>query len=223
MWKSMLPMLAILLPVGIVAAQEPVGGVNPAALATERTAPGQSASQEFIAEPSSNHGLRLRVESSWQPSPERALDDAIESAWLKLQVHLEHAQPPIRSSLSRERIRTLVQNPQIPARMEWFGPPIAANMYKQTIELELAPEILRELRARDRVTSALVGIGSGFFVLALIVGLWKINDWTLGYLRGWLRAVGLLAIVLILAFVIIWFSLPVQPRVGSWLLTVIPS
>jgi hypothetical protein len=148
--------------------------------------------------------LRLRVEGEWRSSPEKALADALEAAQKHLYAELSGLKPPIHFVPEPAVINDKLVVSHSPEERVFPFPSDRADgtidhqtMVKMTLDLEVRPGHLRELRREERVASGGWLLGGVSALLAVVALFFRFDEWTRGYLTRWLAlgAAGLVAVL----------------------------
>jgi hypothetical protein len=145
--------------------------------------------------------VRIRAEGEFRSNQNAARESALHAAQDQMRAWLARQDPPIRRAPSLDLInREMVRQQETPQE-ETIG---RDKMYKMTLVVELSPSHVRDLRERDRAFSGLWALGAVLAILGVIVLVFRIDEWTKGYLTRWLVAGGLATIVLLAG--VWWFA-----------------
>jgi hypothetical protein len=143
---------------------------------------------------------RFRVQGEFRPSVDSARESALRTAQEHIRDWLAKQETPIHHVPSIETIRTRMSVNEI-ARQEEQILNQSDRMYKMTVAVDLRPELMRELRERDRVGLGVWAFGGVVGILGLVVLLFRVDEWTKGYLTRLLMVGG---VVVGVAAVVIW-------------------
>jgi hypothetical protein len=141
--------------------------------------------------------IQLSVEGEFRSTVEKAQRDALETASHELEKKLESMNPTIEVHLTPMEASKYVVD-KIPESRH-FSAPIDETLHRMTLELELKPEQVRELRQEGRLHWAgwVGALLAGFFMLVAMV--LKTDEWTGGYLTRTIIAVALTVAIVWLA------------------------
>ena len=133
-----------------------------------------------------------------QDSEDKARDDALDEAQKRIRIHLLSQDPPIRRFPSLETIRTeMVRRWGVIAEERIKDPdsPLRGTVwYRTSVEIELKPEHIRELRGEQRSLTAAWWVGGLAAVAAVVAMFFRFDESTKGYVTGWLATLAALAI-----------------------------
>ena len=145
--------------------------------------------------------IRFRAEGEFRSSQNAARESALHSAQDQMRAWLARQDPPIRRAPSLDLINREMVRLQETPQEETIG---RDKMYKMTLVVELTPSHMRDLRERDRAFSGLWALGAVLAILGVVVLVFRIDEWTKGYLTRWLVAGGCALIVLFAG--VWWFA-----------------
>lgn len=146
----------------------------------------------------SDGSARFAVSGEFRPSVASARESALLSAQEKLREWLLRQNPPIRRAPSLETIqREMIRQELTPQEEQILNQ--QDKMYKITLEVEIKPHQMRSLRERDRVVSGMWTLGGLLAILGVLALLFRLDEWTKGYLTRWLIAAGILVVILLVA------------------------
>lgn len=137
--------------------------------------------------------VRIRSESP-QPSKDKAMNDALLVARQKIVDHLRSLDPPVETIPTLDDVRNKYVKPESvvevqpteAVRTAWAESKLEPNRMWVEIDVEVTDNHVRELRAKDRITSA-GWISAGVFLLvATLFGFLRLDAWTRGYLTTFL-------------------------------------
>jgi hypothetical protein len=146
-----------------------------------------------------NGAVRFLVQGKFLPSVEQARESALRTAQDRLRDWLSLQSPPIRTVPTIETIlREKMILHEFPPQEEQILDQ-QDRVYKMTMEIELQPSQVRDLRQRDRLTAALGALGVLLALLGVVVLFFRLDEWTKGYLTRWLMVGGVMLSAAILA------------------------
>jgi hypothetical protein len=155
-----------------------------------------SARDETALQPDGS--VRFVVQGEFRPSVASARESALQVAQERMREWLAKQNPPIRRVPSLETIRReMIRHELSPQEEQILNR--KDKMYKVTLEVELQPKQVRSLRERDRVITGMWTLGGLLAILGVLALLFRIDEWTKGYLTRWLIAAGIAAVLLLLA------------------------
>ena len=140
--------------------------------------------------------IRFRIQGEFRPSLESARESARQTAQERMRDWLGKQNPPIRRVPSLDNIRRMVRQEYSP-QQEMLNQ--KDTMYKITMDVDLHPKNVRDLRERDRVLTGIWTLGGLLALLGIAALLFRIDEWTKGYLTRWLIAAGVGAVIALLA------------------------
>ena len=141
---------------------------------------------------------RFIVQGEFRPSVASARESALQTAQERIREYLAKQNPPIRRVPSLETIRReLVRHEESPQEEQILNR--KDKMYKIKMEVDLQPKHVRSLRERDRVITGMWTLGVALALLGVVSLLFKIDEWTKGYLTRWLIAAGIVAVIFLIA------------------------
>ncbi len=76
------------------------------------------------------------------------------------------------------------------------------KMYKITLDVEITPGQVRNLYGRERIALGMWTLGGLMGILGVVALLFRLDEWTKGYLTWWLMIAGAGAVV---ALVLSWW------------------
>jgi len=147
-----------------------------------------------------NGAIRFTVQGDFRGSKSAARESALLEAREQIRGWLLRQEPPIKHAPSLEAIQHMLRPENAPPQEE---PLKSGMMYKMTISVDLTPLDIRTLRSRDRTVTgfwALCGLMAIFGVTALV---YRIDEWTKGYLTRWLIGGGMAVLALVLG--LFWY------------------
>ncbi len=133
------------------------------------------------------------VQGEFRPSLASARESALQTAQERMREWLGKQNPPIRRVPSLETIRREMIRHEGPPQQEQILNQ-KDKMYKVTMEVVLHPKHVRGLRERDRVVTGFWTLGGLLGILGIAAVLFRIDEWTKGYLTHWLIAAGVFAV-----------------------------
>lgn len=140
--------------------------------------------------------VRFVVQGEFRTSIASARESALQAAQERMREWLGKQNPPIRRAPSLESIdREMIKKEHSPQEEQILDR--KDKMYKVTLEVDLKPKDVRSLRERDRVVSGLWTLGGLLAIIGVIALLFRLEEWTKGYLTRWLIAAGIAAILLL--------------------------
>lgn len=143
-----------------------------------------------------NGSLRFLVQGEFRPSLNSARESAVQTAQERLREWLGKQYPAVRRVPSLDTIRREMLRHEGPVQQEQILNQ-KDSMYKVTMEVELKPKHIRELRERDRVVTGMWTLGGLLALLGIAIFLFQIDEWTKGYLTRWLIAAWIVSAILL--------------------------
>jgi hypothetical protein len=148
----------------------------------------------------STGALLFRVQGEFRPSIESARESVLHAAQLRLRDWLAQQNPPIRRVPSLDQIYREMKRVEQPPQVEQIlisEDNSQVKMYKITMDVEFLPKQIRDLRERDRISFGMRTFGGLLGILGVAALLFRLDEWTKGYLTGWLMAAaaGLIGLV----------------------------
>jgi hypothetical protein len=127
--------------------------------------------------------IKFHVAGRFRASPAAAKEDALQAAQQQMRWWLARQESPIRHVPTIDTIRRkLITQEELPIEQIDNG----QKTYKITISVFLNQNIIRELRATDRVVTSTWWLGTAMGILALVAIVFRLDEWTKGYLTRWL-------------------------------------
>jgi hypothetical protein len=167
------------------------------------------------AEPSSSAGEPITVIGTvegWGEDEQQAREDALKKAIPKVEKYLRSLVPPLEWAPSPAFIRDhFIKAPQrledrgvqdvVGNSMKCWGWKVglSARDWQQILQLD------RELRVQQRMAFLARILAGLLALLAVIAGYIRLDEWTKGYYRGWLRAAAA-SLLVIVGTGLWWFS-----------------
>jgi hypothetical protein len=142
-----------------------------------------------------------KVDGPHAVTTDEAWEAALTQAQSKLVEHLHSQSPPVEWVPTTKFIHDKMVTRSAEDTQE-LNDPIPVTMRRVRLEIELKPQVMREIREKDRdyrVRQRMITVGMGLGVLVLflagISAYLRFDDWSKGYYTTWLK-VGALAFVL---------------------------
>jgi hypothetical protein len=147
------------------------------------------------------NGVRsFRVQGEFRPTLEAARQSARRAAQDRLRQWLATQDPPITRTPSLDQIRVGMNVRDVQTQEEQISS--SDKEFKVTLDLDITPNQVRDLRGRERLALGMWTLGGILGVLSVVALLFRLDEWTKGYLTWSLMVLGAGAIV---ALVLSWW------------------
>ncbi|HVK11417.1 MAG TPA: hypothetical protein VM597_21790 [Gemmataceae bacterium] len=159
-------------------------GDVPRAQVTVKAKPGKSTKP-----PKPPEEPTFRVSGGLEKTKELARESAVRAAVERVRDYLLEQEPPVRQKPTLDIVRRMILDDQDKVTEQQFQFPDSdrtETMYTVEVGVKVRPELVRELRSRERSSEGLwilAGLGGLAGVFALF---FKVDAWTKGYLTSWL-------------------------------------
>ncbi|HEY8506515.1 MAG TPA: hypothetical protein VIL46_18170 [Gemmataceae bacterium] len=142
-------------------------------------------------------------ETAFAPTEADARLKSLQDAQAKIAVYLASLDPPVYRVPSLERIERDMVRSWDPPKERIFPTPLG-KMYQVTVQVELTPEQVRDLRAEQRLLEVGRGFGVVLVLLVVLAAFFRLDDWAKGYLTSWiaLSIAALLVVAGVVAFML---------------------
>src|SRR5262249_11611566 len=124
---------------------------------------------------------RFMVQGEFRSSVDAARDSALHAAQEQMRAWLAKQDPPVHRKPSLETIRREMN----PLDHALASEPLEKSndlMYKMTMEFEMRPQHVRDLREQERVVVGIGTFGGMLAILGVVALFFRIDEWTKGYL-----------------------------------------